>query len=144
MRTDAYQEALDRKATRQNMAYAKGATTDAKGNAPPSSKIWRSVKHKDFPRNIRFFLWMLIHGAYKVGSHWEKIPGYEDWGKCQTCGVTDTAFQPLVDRGSVYPCRQRVDEPLCLRMSTSCRHGSSTYAYIGLPRSTYVDRHRHT
>jgi ribonuclease HI len=87
MKTDTYQEALDRKATRRNMAYAKGATTDAKGNAPPSSKIWRSVKHKDFPRNIRFFLWMLIHGAYKVGFHWEKIPGYEDWGKCQICGV---------------------------------------------------------
>jgi ribonuclease HI len=90
MKTDTYQEALDRKATRRNMAYAKGATTDAKGNAPPSSKIWRSVKHKDFPRNIRFFLWMLIHGAYKVGSHWEKIPGYEDWGKCQICGVTES------------------------------------------------------
>jgi ribonuclease HI len=90
MRTDTYQEALDWKATIRNMAYAKGAATDTKGNAPPSSRIWRSVKHKDFPRNIRFFLWMLLHGAYKVGPHWEKIPGYEDWGTCHTCGVTES------------------------------------------------------
>ncbi|KAJ7448876.1 hypothetical protein B0H11DRAFT_1743987 [Mycena galericulata] len=90
MRTDTYRNAFDRRDTIRNMAYAKSAAADANGNTPPASKVWSSVKHKDIPRNIRFFLWMLIHDAYKVGYHWEKIPGSEHRGECNSCGVTES------------------------------------------------------
>lgn len=56
METLTYQEALDRPATVRNMGLAKGATIDPDGNAPPDAKVWNAIKHKDIPRNIRFFL----------------------------------------------------------------------------------------
>ncbi|KAJ7149881.1 hypothetical protein C8R43DRAFT_1192432, partial [Mycena crocata] len=90
MSTPAYQKALNRRATRQNMAYVKGAAAGPEGESPPESRVWNSIRHKDLPRNIRYFLWMLIHDGYKVGNHWTKIPGFEHQGVCQKCGVTET------------------------------------------------------
>lgn len=90
MSQSKYQQMLKRRATTRNMELAKGATSDEEGNAPPSEAIWRSIRHKDIPRNIRFFLWMLIHDGYKVGSHWEHIAGFEDRADCPTCGVSET------------------------------------------------------
>ncbi|KAJ7736386.1 hypothetical protein DFH07DRAFT_986186 [Mycena maculata] len=66
MKRPAYQAALKRRATVRNLALAKNAAADPDGNLPPQSKIWASVRHKDFPRNIRYFLWMLIHDGYKA------------------------------------------------------------------------------
>ncbi|KAJ6608009.1 hypothetical protein B0H10DRAFT_2304214 [Mycena sp. CBHHK59/15] len=79
----------DRKMVR-NMELAKGVADSANGETPPSSTIWSSTKHKDIPRNTRFFLWMLLHDGYKVGDHWKKIEGFEERGECQACGVTET------------------------------------------------------
>jgi len=88
--TAAYQKALSRPGTKRSMAYARAAATDADGNTPPESKIWASTRHKDTARNIRFFLWMMLHDDYKVGYYWEKITGSENWGKCSKCGVTES------------------------------------------------------
>jgi hypothetical protein len=46
-----------------------------------------------------------------------------------------TAFRPHVDSGSVYSRRRRVDRPLCLPVSTLCRHRQSTYVHVGLHES---------
>ncbi|KAJ7106482.1 hypothetical protein C8R43DRAFT_1080647 [Mycena crocata] len=87
----AYQKKLDRKATRVNIAFAKAAAAgDDDESTPLEGRIWKSTKHKDVSRSIRFFLWMLIHDGYKVGSYWEKIPDYEDWAPCEKCGITES------------------------------------------------------
>jgi hypothetical protein len=57
---------------------------------PTTKEIWRVCQHKDFSRSIRFFMWMIIHGGYKVGKHWEHIPGHEEKGVCMNCEVTET------------------------------------------------------
>ncbi|KAJ6568946.1 hypothetical protein B0H19DRAFT_1349734 [Mycena capillaripes] len=90
MNKPAYKEKLNRRATKRNMEYATAAAADENDELPPASKIWKSTKHKDVSRSIRFFLWMLVHNGYKVGKHWENIPEYEDWGKCDRCGITES------------------------------------------------------
>ncbi|KAJ7640019.1 hypothetical protein DFH06DRAFT_1000884 [Mycena polygramma] len=74
MEKASYRELLDRNATRTNMGIAKAAAASVNGETPPAKKFWRSTKDKDISRSIRFFLWMLLHGAYKVGQFWDNIP----------------------------------------------------------------------
>jgi ribonuclease HI len=85
MNKDNYQDALNRNATRRNMEYAMGAMADEKGKTPPKRAMWQASWHKDFSRSICFFMWMLLHGGYKVGQHWEHTPGHEEKGKCTPC-----------------------------------------------------------
>jgi ribonuclease HI len=58
------------------------AAANATGDAPPAQKLWRSTFDKDISRSIRFFLWMLIHGGYKVGKFWDNIPNLQHRGQC--------------------------------------------------------------
>jgi ribonuclease HI len=90
MRGEKYQAALDRKKTRHNLELAKGAASDFNNESTPDKAIWKGTKHKDFGRNIRFFLWMSIHGGYKIGEHWKHIEDFEDWGICKECEITES------------------------------------------------------
>ncbi|KAJ6572831.1 hypothetical protein DFH09DRAFT_916468 [Mycena vulgaris] len=59
----------------------------------PNGFYWPSgqlPRHKDFSRSIRFFMWMLVHGGYKVGQHWENIPGHQQKATCPYCEVTES------------------------------------------------------
>ncbi|KAJ6499692.1 hypothetical protein C8R47DRAFT_1258963, partial [Mycena vitilis] len=86
-----YQKKLARISTTRNLEFARAAAAgEDEDGLPPVSKIWKSTKHKDLSRSIRFFLWMLIHDGYKVGNHWLKIPGHEEKGECSRCGQTET------------------------------------------------------
>ncbi|KNZ75396.1 hypothetical protein J132_03436 [Termitomyces sp. J132] len=38
---------------------------------PSIQQVWKSMKSRDFPRQIRIFLWNSAHNAYKVGSYWD-------------------------------------------------------------------------
>jgi len=92
-----YREALNRRATVRNMALAKGAVSDLSKVAALPSTIWLSTRHKDVPRNIRYFLWMLIHDGYKVGGHWAKIDGFEHQGICPVCETSETMKHILTE-----------------------------------------------
>jgi ribonuclease HI len=86
----SYRELLDRRATTANLAEAKAAAANATGGTPPARKLWRSTFDKDISRSIRFFLWMLIHGGYKVGKFWDNIPNLQHRGQCAKCGVHES------------------------------------------------------
>jgi ribonuclease HI len=86
----SYRELLDRRATIANLAEEKAAAANATGGIPPVQKLWRSTFDKDISRSIRFFLWMLIHGGYKVGKYWDNIPALQHRGQCTTCGVHES------------------------------------------------------
>ncbi|KAJ7024095.1 hypothetical protein C8F04DRAFT_969440, partial [Mycena alexandri] len=90
MRKPTYQEKLQRKATKRNMALAQEAVADDDDGVPPPSTIWKSTRHKDLSRSVRFFLWMLIHDGYKVGKHWDKIEGHEEKAECRICGIQES------------------------------------------------------
>ncbi|KAJ7691430.1 hypothetical protein B0H17DRAFT_935127, partial [Mycena rosella] len=97
MDTPSYQEALDQHETTRNMVYAQDVATDSKGETPSPRQIWKGTMHKDFSRRAKFFLWMLIHNGYKVGKYWRKIPGSEDKGTCEKCGVEETMHHILTE-----------------------------------------------
>ncbi|KAJ7908026.1 hypothetical protein B0H13DRAFT_2233360 [Mycena leptocephala] len=90
MDTAKYQEALDRHSTTRNIIYAQDAAAGGGDNVPTATQIWRSVRHKDISRSIRFFLWMVIHEGYALGDHWRHFPGFEDRGTCNKCGIPET------------------------------------------------------
>ncbi|KAJ7666313.1 hypothetical protein B0H17DRAFT_846351, partial [Mycena rosella] len=84
-----------RKATKKNMGLAQAAVADPTDELPSEVLVWKSMKHKDISRSIRFFLWMIIHGGYKIGRHWEKIEGHEFKAACVKCGTTGSMEQIL-------------------------------------------------
>ncbi|KAJ7631436.1 ribonuclease H-like protein [Mycena polygramma] len=92
-----YRQFLARPKTIENMALAQEAATGTDGEPPLKRAIWKSTRHKDISRSIRFFLWMLIHGGYKVGEYWENIPGHQHKAKCTRCGVYESMEHILTE-----------------------------------------------
>ncbi|KAJ7101781.1 hypothetical protein C8R44DRAFT_641334 [Mycena epipterygia] len=87
---DSYQELLKRRATVVNIVLAKNAAAGPDGALPPARKIWKSTRDKDISRSIRFFLWMLVYGGYKVGQFWDKIPNHRQRGWCGRCDTHES------------------------------------------------------
>ncbi|KAJ3925835.1 MAG: ribonuclease H-like protein, partial [Lentinula lateritia] len=96
MKTAAYQKSLDRQATNYGIGRATASAPNIYGHTPTPAAIWRSLRHKDFDRKIRCFLWMLIHNGYKVGDFWDNIPGYEPRGKCGECNATTETMEHIL------------------------------------------------
>jgi ribonuclease HI len=72
--------------TKQNIEKAQDQAEETFGIRPTECALWMSMNHKDFPKEIRYFLWMTAHDAYMIGSNWKR-PGYKDEfqkrGDCQ-------------------------------------------------------------
>ncbi|KAJ7062438.1 hypothetical protein B0H15DRAFT_807887 [Mycena belliarum] len=79
-----------RKATVANVSLVRDFMRIHCGNAPRDESIWLSVRHRDFSRQIRNFLWKSVHGAHRVGRYWSHIPGYEARAVCQHCDVEES------------------------------------------------------
>ncbi|KAJ3717919.1 hypothetical protein C8R42DRAFT_586631, partial [Lentinula raphanica] len=69
---------------------------EVNGKTPSEPLLWRSVRHRDISRRIQSFLWMTFHDAYKVGTYWEQIPGYEHRTNCQYCHVPGTMMEHIL------------------------------------------------
>ncbi|KAJ7615152.1 hypothetical protein DFH06DRAFT_919230, partial [Mycena polygramma] len=91
-----HQELLDRRDTTKNIVYAQDAAMDNEGNVPTIAQIWKSIRHKDFSRSIREFLWKVIHEGYILGDKWKNFQGFEDRGPCKKCGVPESMEHILV------------------------------------------------
>ncbi|KAJ3762358.1 hypothetical protein EV360DRAFT_4963, partial [Lentinula raphanica] len=97
MRTPTYKRKLERRATVQNVGRAQACVAEITGTVPSETLIWKSIRHKDISRRIQFFLWMAMHDAYKVGTYWDQIPGYEQRANCQHCRVPETLEHILLE-----------------------------------------------
>jgi ribonuclease HI len=93
------QELLRRPATKVNMALAQAAVTVINGGPPPAKKIWRSTFDKDISRSIKYFLWVVLHGAYRVGAFWDSIPNHQWKGRCRGCDTPETMEHILTECG---------------------------------------------
>lgn len=96
MEEPKYQNALDRYATGKNVTTALKAAGEHREVPPLQDQLWNSIRSKDIPRNIRFFLWMMIHDGYKIGNYWKNIAGYAERGTCSECGVVETMEHILI------------------------------------------------
>ncbi|KAF9492424.1 hypothetical protein BDN71DRAFT_1396724 [Pleurotus eryngii] len=76
-----------REATKSIIKTIQAHMSDSNGEAPNEAQIWRATKHKDFSRQMRYFLWMAIHYAYKIRKYWTLMIGgeYADRGLCRHC-----------------------------------------------------------
>ncbi|KAJ3738305.1 hypothetical protein EV360DRAFT_58207 [Lentinula raphanica] len=88
--SDAYEKATHRVRTTENLMLAKQAILDKGGKAATDPRIWLSMRNKDFSRPFRYFLWMTMHDAYKVGEYWTRINWEVERGMCQTCNTMES------------------------------------------------------
>ncbi|KAL0059957.1 hypothetical protein AAF712_013253 [Marasmius tenuissimus] len=91
------QEARDRKKTRKHMRKAQKAAKKNTGKETSQKQIWKSTRHKDISRNIRQFLFMLMHGGYKVGKFWKNVPNYDHRTVCTHCGRPESIRHILLE-----------------------------------------------
>ncbi|KAJ7115514.1 hypothetical protein C8R43DRAFT_902649 [Mycena crocata] len=82
-------EAVLRKATDNNVKQIQLAVQLNFKRLPTPAQIWKSIRHKDFSRQVRNFLWKSIHSAHRIGAFWKHIPECEEWATCQYCGETE-------------------------------------------------------
>jgi hypothetical protein len=90
MESPRYQDALDRRSTSINLERTRESALGLSQHLPTDKNIWLSLRHKDFSRKVKLFLWVTMHDGYKVGKYWSNIPGYEERGICNTCHTLET------------------------------------------------------
>ncbi|KAK7018665.1 hypothetical protein VNI00_018351, partial [Paramarasmius palmivorus] len=92
-----YQRKIDRKRTTRNVENARRATERLSGEKPSTKQFWRSLKNKTISRQVRNFLYKIIHGAYRLGKDWEDIPGCESRARCPQCQSEETLQHILLE-----------------------------------------------
>ncbi|KAJ7729049.1 hypothetical protein B0H16DRAFT_1217780, partial [Mycena metata] len=51
-----------------NVKQVQAAIKIPAGKLPTGPEIWASIRHKDFTRQVRNFLWKSMHSAHYIGS----------------------------------------------------------------------------
>lgn len=74
-----------RKGTAIMLDITRHAVLSTSGKLPSDKDIWTSLRHKDFARPFRTFLWKTAHNLHKIGQFWENIEGHEHKGLCHDC-----------------------------------------------------------
>ncbi|KAJ3753028.1 RNase H-domain-containing protein [Lentinula raphanica] len=90
-------KALARRDTGINIEHVKACAEDLGIAIPSTSAIWKSIRHKDFNRKARYFLWMAIHNGYKVGDYWKHRLLMEPRAECPHCRVPESLEHILVE-----------------------------------------------
>lgn len=82
-----------RNRTNLNIAKAQAAMRRAHKKNPTREEIWKGIRHKDFTREARYFLTMLTHDGYMIGTNWERFDKLElrERAKCKRCQTTESA-----------------------------------------------------
>ncbi|KAJ7736456.1 hypothetical protein B0H16DRAFT_1326508 [Mycena metata] len=76
---------VSRKATDNNVKQVRAAIKLQNNKMPTTAQVWTSIRHKDFTRQVRNFLWKSLHSAHRIGIIWKHIPECEDREICQFC-----------------------------------------------------------
>jgi hypothetical protein len=83
-------ELVNRKVTSRNMENCNKRLQNImkSDEVPNNAQIWKSFRHKDFTRRIKYFLWMTMHGGYKTGEYWDRMDNADlkKRGQCKNCG----------------------------------------------------------
>lgn len=60
------------------------------------AQLWNSIRHRDFSRTYRTFIWRVLHVGFKCGTYWSNITNYEHRGKCPCCNDTDETIKHIL------------------------------------------------
>ncbi|KAJ7574602.1 hypothetical protein C8J56DRAFT_722270, partial [Mycena floridula] len=86
--TKTFRKQIERRDTIRNLDRTRYAAQELRnGKLPTDRKIWKSTRHRDLTRQTRYFMWMIMHDAYKVGVYWTKMkdPEMQLRGYCKHC-----------------------------------------------------------
>ena len=78
-----------RTGSNKNVANIQECTKEIFRVRPTAVKVWTVTKHKDLTRKTWDFLWKSTQSAYKIGSYWTRIEGYQDRGICPLCNKVE-------------------------------------------------------
>ncbi|EPQ51596.1 hypothetical protein GLOTRDRAFT_48720 [Gloeophyllum trabeum ATCC 11539] len=79
------QDTEPRTKTAQNISRALDALQAALGTDETEAQLWLACRSKSIQPLVRQFTYKIYHGAYRIGDHWEQIPGYSDHAPCTVC-----------------------------------------------------------
>ncbi|KAJ7828729.1 hypothetical protein B0H13DRAFT_1656087 [Mycena leptocephala] len=74
-----------RKSSVNNISQVITAIKNVLNYSPTSAQVWKSIRHKDFTRQVKNFLWKSLHSAHRIGAFWKHIPDCEERAICQFC-----------------------------------------------------------
>ncbi|KAJ7874853.1 hypothetical protein B0H13DRAFT_1632951 [Mycena leptocephala] len=74
-----------RKSTSDNITQVTTAIKNIFNHSPTPAQIWKSIRHKDFTRQVKNFLWKSLHSSHRIGAFWKHIPECEERAICQFC-----------------------------------------------------------
>ncbi|KAK0468843.1 hypothetical protein IW261DRAFT_1345740 [Armillaria novae-zelandiae] len=67
-----------------NLAIEGAKASFGKKTSEPA--LWKSLRHRDIDRSTRYFLWMTMHDAYRIGGKWLHFdPQYHERAYCSHC-----------------------------------------------------------
>ena len=112
----AYQGILDssplaqRQSTERTLGAARHHLENVKQVFLPET-FWRSLRHKDYRRQIASFMWKVAHNALRCGDFWLHIPGKEGRAVCAICDTKDDITHILtgcstVETTVIWRCAQ--------------------------------------
>lgn len=88
-----------RNRTNLNMAKAQASMKRSHKRNPTREEIWKGIRHKDFTREAQYFLMMIAHNGYMIGTNWERFdkPELREQAKCKQCQTTESAEHILTE-----------------------------------------------
>ncbi|KAK0184589.1 hypothetical protein F5146DRAFT_938455 [Armillaria mellea] len=82
-------------------------STGLVGERPTEAALWKSYQHRDIDRNTRYFLWMAMHEAYRVGSKWLHFAlEYHERAYCKHCYGELESMEHILN-----PCSSQLSPP---------------------------------
>ncbi|KAJ7594026.1 hypothetical protein C8J56DRAFT_1002038 [Mycena floridula] len=89
--TKTFRKKIERRETIRNLETTRYAAEELSSSLPSDQKIWRATRHQDLTRQTRYFHWMAMHNAYKIGEYWTRMkdPEARERGICQSCFILE-------------------------------------------------------
>ncbi|KAL1747373.1 hypothetical protein HDZ31DRAFT_31981 [Schizophyllum fasciatum] len=133
-----------RKQTAPNLQKVKQAVQEATKARVSDRQVWRSLGRKAISRNVRQFLYKMMHDAHRCGRHWEDIPNCEERVYCHHCSNENERIEESMEHiltECEAPGRREIwaeAERLC-SSSTIPWHGAHVGAILGCAAMPVVD-----
>ncbi|KAK0493533.1 hypothetical protein EDD18DRAFT_1078253 [Armillaria luteobubalina] len=71
------------------------------GTKTNEQALWKSLRHRDIDRSTRYFLWMAMHDAYRIGGKWLHFdPQYHERAYCTHCNNSLESMDHILMRCS--------------------------------------------
>ncbi|KAE9382298.1 hypothetical protein BT96DRAFT_845652, partial [Gymnopus androsaceus JB14] len=82
-----------------SIAKAQASMKRAYKRSPTREEIWKGIRHRDLSREARYFMTMLTHDGYMIGTNWERFdkPELRERAKCRKCQMTEPSEHILTE-----------------------------------------------